>query len=619
MSLKQRFVILTLLYAVLVGYFVVFLEGQRGQVHRVRQGIEADWREVRTLFETQALLGRLKSSLEAPDAARPEDVEMLLRDYDRAIYQLMEYAEQDLPGRADTPLEQGAVARLRDNAARWRALAERLHDPDSAPNDIARESAALFQQGSDAVMAFSRGAWHELDGSLGALGDSERRIEAITRTWTLGMIGLLAIGWLGFALWVMRPIRRLRHMVRTLRQRRFEDLAGDDDAHGEIGELMDSFANMSGEIQAFTEDLEGRVRQRTTELEASREQLRQMLDRLPDAVGLVLPDNSILMANATYRALVGEAGKSRLQEILAAPRTPQGYRAWTDDRGATRYLDVQTYLLTPRLEEPHRDVMLEYVRDMTRQYEVESALATSQKLAAIGRLSSGIAHEINNPLTAIGACAEGLLKRLRSDRLETETFAEYLKTIQEEVFRCKEITEKLLDYSRQREEAMALCQVGTIVDDIIRLAEPIAAKKGLRIAWRFDGNDEVFSNCRAIKQVLLNLVLNAIEACDQGGRIDILLAGRREDVAVEVRDNGVGFEPEEATRLFDAFYTRRRDGTGTGLGLFVCLGLTQALGGTLAANSAGPGAGACFTLTLPRRRGAASPAADIPSEAAAHD
>jgi signal transduction histidine kinase len=390
-------------------------------------------------------------------------------------------------------------------------------------------------------------------------------------------------------------------MVRRVRSRDFAISEDPRREPREVGELMTSFVAMARELEAFTRDLEERVAERTAELEQERRRLKLIIDRLPDAVGLSGPDGALLVCNSTYERLLGGRDRSRVAQVLSGEATPQGYRRHADAEGESHLLDVRVYPLADDDEAQLDDVQLEHLRDMTRLCNVEAALATSQKLAAIGRLASGIAHEINNPLTAIAACAEGLQRRLATPPLDHDTFAEYLEIVRREVFRCKEVTEKLLDLARPRREQPQRFLAMEPVSSTIRLLSPLAERRGIRLESTGGGDVEVDTDRRAVEQIVLNLLLNAIEASDDGGSVTLSIRAGQDDVEIVVVDKGHGIDPAVLPRLFEPFFTRRRKNNGSGLGLFVCQGLADALGGSIAVASDGPGRGATFSLRLPRR------------------
>ncbi|MCB2154080.1 HAMP domain-containing protein [bacterium] len=598
MSLKTRFFVLSLLFVAGTVTFYLIMENQKEELRSIRHRIEDDWEETRLLMELSDQISDIHMEFEG--SGLEADREMAMSHLGEALAraaEIRDHAEDDPTGDEGEEQELTSLARLDQTLHDLQAFINTSPAPGTTEEDLLRQMNALYGRSMIAIGNYNQGALEELDSSLDRLDRSEEVLENMSHTWTIGMFVLLALAWVGFGIWLLRPIRRLQKMVRYVRNGKFESVSGAR-APGEIGEVISSFQDMATEIHYFTTQLEHRVQERTQELESSRRQLRQMLDLLPDAVGLATPDGKIVMANDTYRTLLSPDGVSKVKELQQGKRTPQGYFQWVSPDGTSRMLDVQE--LPIATVDGQTDVVLECVRDMTRQLEVEAALASSQKLAALGRLSSGMAHEINNPLTAIGACAEGLLKRLKADQLERETFFDYLQTIHDEVFRCKEITERLLDLSRRREHELKDFQPCDLIEDVTRLVGKLAESKGVTIESCLGDDAEIHSSPSAFRQVILNLLMNSIEACDNGGRIEIEGAWSNGDVQISIQDNGVGIAPEDLDHLFEPFFTRRRDQNGTGLGLYVCQGLIDALGGKLRAESEGRGKGSRFIVTLPR-------------------
>ncbi len=230
--------------------------------------------------------------------------------------------------------------------------------------------------------------------------------------------------------------------------------------------------------------------------------------------------------------------------------------------------------------------------------EREERLVESEKLAGIGRLAAGVAHEINNPLGVILGYAA--LLRKHAD----PAAAEDLAVIQEETLRAKEIVEGLLDLSRP-------LPAGTEqVVDLRTLADEVVSR--LREARLLDGVDVSVGGAAAapghpekLRQVLVNLVRNAAEAAGPGGRIDVSVAEHDGAAEVAVADTGPGIPPERRGRLFEPFFTTKP--RGTGLGLAVSRAIARAHGGELAAETSA-GGGARFALRLPARRAAAGEA-----------
>jgi two-component system, NtrC family, sensor kinase len=244
--------------------------------------------------------------------------------------------------------------------------------------------------------------------------------------------------------------------------------------------------------------------------------------------------------------------------------------------------------------------------DITSLAEVQEQLARSRRLAATGQLAAGVAHEINNPLAAITTCAEATLRDLREQpeaaRLARERgWEEYLEEIVRQALRCKEITRGLLDLSRQKRARREPVDLNRLVEQTARLYERQAEGRGVRVESRLDaavgevGTDEAF-----VRQVLDNLLNNALDAVEDGGFVEISTAAESSRVRIEVADDGSGIQPELLARVFDPFFTTKEPGRGSGLGLAVSLTLAEALGGALTVESK-PGAGTRFRLWLPKR------------------
>ena len=259
-------------------------------------------------------------------------------------------------------------------------------------------------------------------------------------------------------------------------------------------------------------------------------------------------------------------------------------------------------------------------------------LVRSERLASIGTLSSGLAHEINNPLSAIGMAAQSLTSR--SDALlagaadkDRKLAERYLEMIARETARCTGITRKLLTFAKGDGGRVARHDVRTLVAEVLDMVRPMSryADRPVHFAPAF-GADAAGggADCRVsvngpeIKQVLLNLVLNALEATPDGGSVTIAVKPGADDLELTVSDTGRGMTEEVKAHLFEPFFTRRADGGGTGLGLSMTHRIVADHGGTIEADSPGEGQGSTFRVRLPRRRGpAAAPAAAAPLRRAA--
>jgi two-component system NtrC family sensor kinase len=244
--------------------------------------------------------------------------------------------------------------------------------------------------------------------------------------------------------------------------------------------------------------------------------------------------------------------------------------------------------------------------DITTLAEVQDQLARSRRLATIGQLAAGVAHEINNPLAAITTCAEATLRDLRSEPEAARTasergWAEYLEEIVRQALRCKEITRGLLDLSRQRRARREPVDLNRLVEQAARIFEERGRGRGVRVETRLDESLGVVGADEAmVRQILDNLLDNALAAVSEGGHVRVSTGREGERVCVEVSDDGPGITPDTLARVFDPFFTTKDPGRGAGLGLAISLTYAEAMGGTLTAESK-PGAGTRFRLWLPRR------------------
>ena len=255
--------------------------------------------------------------------------------------------------------------------------------------------------------------------------------------------------------------------------------------------------------------------------------------------------------------------------------------------------------MTRRLREMYDDLERQ-VNERSRQ------LVRSERLASVGFLAAGVAHEINNPLHAIALCSEALEGRLR-DLLagraggdgQRATVERYLKTIQEEAFRCKAITEKLLDFSRGGEKKREPAELTDLVQSVLDVAQHLQNCKGKRIVFQPAGRVVAWVNVMELKSVVLNLVVNALDSMEDGGTLTITLRQRDGRAEVVFADTGCGMTAEVLENIFEPFFTKSRTGKGTGLGLTISHRVISQHGGEIEAASAGPNQGSTFTVRLP--------------------
>jgi signal transduction histidine kinase len=222
------------------------------------------------------------------------------------------------------------------------------------------------------------------------------------------------------------------------------------------------------------------------------------------------------------------------------------------------------------------------------------------KMAAIGELAGGVAHEINNPLTGILGNAQILLSKVASDN---EVFP-VLKKIERASVRCRDIVSDLLDFSRQQESEIESVNINRIIDDVFMLCESeIVSRKIQPVRDYASGLPKVGISPRAMQHAFLNIINNAIKAMPKGGKLTVHTAltsnNGKDYVEIKFTDTGCGFDEEKAQHLFEPFYTTREVGEGTGLGLSLTYRIIKNHDGFITAHSDGPDRGATFTILLP--------------------
>jgi two-component system NtrC family sensor kinase len=229
----------------------------------------------------------------------------------------------------------------------------------------------------------------------------------------------------------------------------------------------------------------------------------------------------------------------------------------------------------------------------------------TNKMASIGRLATGVAHEINNPLAIINEKA-GLVKDLA---LRTEDFPQKEKIIKHvdsllaNVERCSTITHRLLGFAKRMDVSLETINLELLIREVLGFLEKEASYRNISVHFHIpEGFPSIQSDRGQLQQVFLNIINNAFAAMKEGGRIDISMREERDEdaVAVIIKDNGHGISKEDLPRIFEPFFTTKKEG-GVGLGLSITYGIVEKLGGRIGVESA-VGQGTEFTVVLPAKK-----------------
>jgi two-component system NtrC family sensor kinase len=233
------------------------------------------------------------------------------------------------------------------------------------------------------------------------------------------------------------------------------------------------------------------------------------------------------------------------------------------------------------------------------QRMAESRLVQAAKLAAVGEMAAGIAHELNNPLTTVSGFTELVLEELPDD----SDIRNDLELVLRESQRARGVVRRLLDFSRQSENARVRSDLNEIIVDVLALVNHLLRMSGIQLFTDLsDGIPWISVDRNQIKQVLLNLVHNALHAMPTGGELHITTSlkqrNQREWLAMSLTETGTGISPENIARVFEPFFTTRSKDGGTGLGLSVTYGIITDHGGSIDVESQ-VGKGSTFTVWLP--------------------
>jgi signal transduction histidine kinase len=240
-------------------------------------------------------------------------------------------------------------------------------------------------------------------------------------------------------------------------------------------------------------------------------------------------------------------------------------------------------------------VQLVYV-DVSERKRLESQLIQSEKMAAIGQLAAGIAHELRNPLAIVMNALYDLRQHLGD---ADATVCEDVGICEEEIGRTQAIIRNLLEFSRESGVEIESVDVNELLERTVQLLHKYVETSRVRVVTELADIPPCAANANAMRQILLNLVTNAVQAMPEGGELRLRTERPSTDrIRLQVEDTGVGIPPDRLTRIFDPFYTTKAPGQGTGLGLSVVHSVVQRYGGEISVTSR-PNHGTTFTIDLP--------------------
>ncbi len=448
-----------------------------------------------------------------------------------------------------------------------------------------------------------------VDRSLAALerGVISSRAQVIAGS-AAAIFALLAT--LGFAVerLVLARLRRLREAARELGR---GDLTArsSDATPDELGDLARDFNTMAEALATALADVR-----------AERRQLDQLVNGISDGVALVDVGLKLVTMNRAFEARLSPdlrpapgasyADVARAAGFVAADGTSSlAQRALVTNRLEKEIIHLAR-VDGDRFEEIYAQPLLgadgavtaviEVWRDISDRMALEAGLEQSERLAQIGMLASGVAHEVGNPLAAIAAAVEGLLRRMdAASGWDPAEVREYLSIVQRQVFRCRDVTERLLGFARLPARELTTVDAAAAAREVLALVARQARLQGVEVRAALASPAPVVAEPMLLEQVFLNLVLNALESMPGGGVLTVEASALGETVAVTVSDTGPGVPEVVRRNLFQPFRPARASGRGTGLGLFLSQTLVRRCDGTITVESE-PGKGAAFSVRLRR-------------------
>jgi two-component system NtrC family sensor kinase len=395
-------------------------------------------------------------------------------------------------------------------------------------------------------------------------------------------------------------------------------------AHGEplSSEDMSLLAAVAGQAATAIENarLYSQLHDKANEIESVRQFIANVVESLTDALVVVDPQDRVLLWNSRAESLVGVSRDRAVGQPISslfhrvffdtivgarrdAPRGTTLFRVQLGPAsGDNRELLVNLAMAPLRRPDGHEAGWILVIADVTDRASLEEQLRLSEKMAAIGLLAAGVAHEVNTPLTGISSFTQLLLER--SD--EADPRRELLEKIERQTFRAAKIVNNLLNLARPSSGDAAPVDLNVIIGDVLSLLEHQLRSSRVQVRRELADTPMVVRGMEyKLQQVFLNLFLNARDAMPKGGWLSVASRVRGNEVIVEVGDTGVGIPPEHLARIYDPFFTTKGEGRGTGLGLSVTYGIVQEHGGTLACES-DYGQGTRFRLVLPLAPGESS-------------
>lgn len=395
--------------------------------------------------------------------------------------------------------------------------------------------------------------------------------------------------------------------------------------HDELFQLCEAFNNMARQLDTTL-----------AELRAGKTFMQKLIDAIPDGIRVIDQNFRIIMANRAYAKQQGlalsETNRSLCYQSSHGRTTPcppslvtcplyelreegqelkimhhhkrcvaTGKTGHKEEQPAQFHVEISAAALeTEQPGEKGKNRKNLFVVEAIRDLEREVRVTQEQRLSELGKLASGVAHEIHNPLGSVRIGLQALLAEADRQKLDPE-FRDYMHMVDGEVDKCIEVTKRLLDLSQPPSRNEQLVCLSRIIPDVVSLLKYDAEKKNIRLVTDLEaGQMRVLGTDSEMRMVILNLVQNAFHAMPDGGELTIHGLTDDQEVCIIFTDTGLGIEPDDLKYIFDPFFSRRADRiSGTGLGLTICKSIIERFRGHIEVSSE-LGKGTVFRIFLPR-------------------
>lgn len=431
-------------------------------------------------------------------------------------------------------------------------------------------------------------------------------IKMIKLKLALGFIAIMLI--LVFLLWfalnkmIVLPLKKIAQIAKSATDAGFPTETLDINSNDEIGELAGNFNRM-------TETL----KENYLQIKNTESFLQTILGSLEEGIIVIDKNFSILMANQyTFNILkikqadvIGQkchrvirGNEKRCDDCTAAETFKTRKPAFARHRSRREDNSIQTieYTSYPIFDhDGNINQVIEMATDISERLEMEEKLRHSEKLAAVGQLASGLAHEVGNPLTSISYVAQII------ERKTKEPFTkEKIGLMKAHIDRISKIVHDFLEFSKPMTSRFSRLDIQPVIKSAIQMSRYDKRVRKLKISTKFEQKlPRIFGSLEGLQQILLNLILNAADAIGEkeDGVLEISVLKEDGFVNILVHDNGVGMSRDEKEKIFDPFFTTKQPGKGMGLGLFVSYGIVKSFGGDITVDSE-KGKGTTFNLKL---------------------